>query len=145
MSMVEEIKDALEAYVNTLVPTYEKSQYVWDSSLNSDSKTKAYYAIRPNSCRFIAGTCRTITLEQDFTLEIGNVYRNKGDTDYNADEKVYEIYQLHETIYKEVLRDNFNIQRVQVVSDFSLNEPVIDNDNKSVKIEAIFTVRYRTE
>lgn len=145
MSLVEQIKNAIESYVSSIMPSYEKSQYVWDSSLNSDSKTKSYYAIRPGSCQFIAGTCRTVTLEQDFTLEIGDSYKNKRDTDTNADEKIYEIYQLHETIYKEVLRDNFNIQRVQVISDFRLSEPVTDNDNKSVKIEAIFTVRYRTE
>jgi hypothetical protein len=59
--------------------------------------------------------------------------------------KIYALYDAHETIYKALMRDNFNIQRVQVVSSFNLSDPVVDNENKSVKLEAIFTVRYRTE
>jgi hypothetical protein len=145
MSTVEEIKNAIEAYVASLAPTYQKSQYIWDSSLNSDSKTKAYYAVRPGASSFVNGTCRTITLDQDFTLEIGDNYRNKKDDDWDADGKIYDIYQIHETIYKAVMMDNFGIPRVLVVSDFSLNDPQVDKENKSVKIEATFTVKYRME
>lgn len=145
MSTVEDIKIALENYVSTIAPTYQKSQYVWDSSLNSDSKTKAYYAVRPRAGTFIAGTCRTVTLEQDFTLEIGDVYRNRKDNDADADEKIYDIYLIHETIYKAVMMDNFNVPRVLVVSNFTLDDPQVDKENKSVKIEATFTIKYRME
>lgn len=142
---VYDIKIAIENYVTAIAPTYQKSQYVWDSSLNSDSKTKAYYAVRPGSGTFIAGTCRTVTLEQDFTLEIGDVYRNKKDNDADADEKIYDIYLIHETIYKAVMMDNFNVPRVLVVSNFTLDDPQVDKENKSVKIEATFTIKYRME
>ena len=145
MSTVEDIKIAIENYVTAIAPTYQKSQYVWDSSLNSDSKTKAYYAVRPRAGDFIAGTCRTVTLEQDFTLEIGDVYRNKKDNDADADEKIYDIYLIHETIYRAVMMDNFGVPRVLVVSSFTLSEPEINKENKSVKIEATFTIKYRME
>lgn len=145
MSTVEQIKNAIEAYVSNLAPTYQKSQYVWDPTLNSDSKTKAYYAIRPGTGSFTAGTCRTITLDQDFTLEIGDSYRNRKDDDTDADGKIYDIYQIHETIYKAVMMDNFGVPRVLVVSSFSLGDPQVDKENKSVKIEATFTVKYRME
>jgi hypothetical protein len=145
MSTVEDIKIAIENYVTAIAPTYQKSQYVWDSSLNSDSKTKAYYAVRPGAGDFIAGTCRTVTLEQDFTLEIGDVYRNKKDNDADADEKIYDIYLIHETIYRAVMMDNFGVPRVLVVSSFTLSEPEVDKENKSVKIEATFTIKYRME
>jgi len=145
MSLVEEIKNAIESYVQTLLPTFEKSQYVWDSSLNSDSKSKKFFAIKPSSASFVSGTCRTITVEQEFILEIGDSFRNKRDTDLDTDEKIYSIYEAHETIYKAIMRDNFGIARVQVVSGFSLDAPVIDNENKNVKIESTFTIKYRTE
>lgn len=145
MSTVEQIKNAIEAYVGTLAPTYQKSQYIWDTSLNSDSKTKAYYAIRPRAGTFTSGTSRTVTLDQDFTIEIGDYYRSKKDDDSDADEKIYDIYKIHETIYKAVMMDNFNVPRVLVVSSFSLSDPEVDKENKSVKIEATFTIKYRME
>jgi len=145
MSTVEKIKNGIESYVSSLATGLQLSQYVWDSSLNSDSKSKAYYAIRPGSASFVAGTTRTVTVDQDFTLEIGDVYRNKKDDDSLANEKIYQIYKIHETIYKSVMLDNFNVQRVMVVSSFSLSEPIVDRENKTVKIEATFTIKYRME
>lgn len=145
MSTVEQIKNAIEAYISAFATNYQKSQYVWDPTLNSDSKTKAYYAIRPRAGSFASGTCRTVTVDQDFTLEIGDSYRNKKDDDSDADGKIYDIYQIHETIYKAVMMDNFAVPRVLVVSDFTLDDPQVDKENKSVKIEATFTVKYRME
>jgi hypothetical protein len=145
MSLVEQIKEAIELYIGTLLPNFGRSQYNWDSSLNTGTKTKNYYAIKPGSSNFVSGTCNTITIEQDFTLELGDSYTNRKDTDLDADEKIYALYAAHETIYRALMRDNLNIQRVQVISGLSMSEPSLDRENKSVKIEAIFTVRYRTE
>lgn len=145
MSLVEEIKNAIESYIQNLLPDYTKSQYVWDSSLNSDSKSRKFFSVKPLDANFIAGTCRTITVSQDFLVEIGDSFRNKKDTDNDTDIKIYSIYEAHETIYRALMRDNFGISRVQVVSNFSLASAVIDNENKNVKIEATFTIKYRTE
>jgi hypothetical protein len=145
MSLVEEIRNAIETYLATLIPEFTKSQYVWDTTLNSDSKTKKYFSVRPSTASFVNGTCRTITVEQDFILEIGDSFRNKRDSDQDADEKIFQIYQAHETIYRALMRDNFGIARVQVVQNFSMTEPLVDNENKSVKIETTFSVKYRTE
>jgi len=145
MSLVEEIKNAIELYIGALLPTYSASQYIWDTSLNADSKSRLYYAIRPATASFVTGTCNTITVNQEFVIEIGDSFRSKKDTDSDANEKIYATYLAHETIYKAIMRDNFNIARVQVVSDFTMPEPEIDNVNKTVKIESIFTVRYRME
>lgn len=145
MSLVEQIKIAMELYIGSLLPTFSSSQYQWDSTLNSDSKSKLFYAIRPRTASFITGSCNTITVEQDFSVELGDSFRNKKDTDSDANEKIYAIYQAHETLYKAIMRDNFNIARVQVVSSFRLDEPLVNNENKTVSIELIFTVKYRTE
>jgi hypothetical protein len=145
MSLVEQIKNAIESYIGTLLPNFSSSQYIWEPLNNSESKSKLYYAIRPRSASFVTGTCNTITIDQDFVIELGDSFRNKKDTDSDADEKIYAIYLAHETIYKALMRDNFNIARVQVVSGFNINEPEVNKDNKTVKIESIFTVRYRTE
>ena len=145
MSIVEEIKNAIENYLGTLLPQYGKSQNIWDTSLNSDSKTKTYFSVRPQTANFTRGTCNTISVEQEFVIEIGGTFRNRKDTDLDADEKVYSIYEAHETIYKAMMRDNFGISRVQVVSGFTISTPEIDNNNKSVRIESTFTVNYRTE
>ena len=145
MSMVEDIVDAIEARVNLEVPTYQRSQYIWDPTKNSDNKNDKYYAIRSGSATFVSGTCRTITIEQSFEVELGDNFRNRRDKDSDANDRIMELYQAHELIYRSIMRDNFNIGRVQVVNNLDIEAPEVDNDNKVCRIVATFTVRYRTE
>jgi hypothetical protein len=87
MGLVNDISTAIETYIGSLLPDYSKSQFVWDASLNSDSKTRKYYSVRPGSADFVSGSCRTITVDQQFTVEFGDSFRNKKDSDQDADEK----------------------------------------------------------
>jgi hypothetical protein len=145
MSIVSDIVDALEAKIILTAPTFSKASYGWDTSFNSESKSKKIFSIRPSSASFISGTCRTITIEQTFSVEFCDSFRNKGDKDTDLNEKIMGLYEAHESLYRETMRDNFQIGRVQVVSAFDINEPEIDNDNKICRIVTSFTIRYRTE
>lgn len=145
MSIVSEIVDAIGKLVEETVIDFERSQYIWDTTRNAESKNKQYYAIRPGSASFVSGTCRTITLEQNFQLELGDVIKNRGDKDLAMNEKVNGLYQAHESIYREIMRNNFNIGRVQVVNGLDIEAPEVDNDNKVCRIVATYTIRYRTE
>lgn len=145
MSIVADIVAAIEAKILVVAPLYSRSQYVWDTDKNSDSKNKQFFAIRPGSANFISGTCRTITIEQSFNVEFGDSFKNRADKDTDANDKVMALYQTHEDLYREIMRDNFNIGRVQVVGNLDIEEPEVDNDNKVCRIVATFIIRYRTE
>lgn len=145
MSTPELVANAIKSKIEAILPAYKLSQYLWDTSQNSDSKSEKFYAVRPGSASFVSGTCRTITLEQSFEVEFGESYRNKRDKDSDANDKVMSLYEAHETLYKEIMRENFNIGRVQVVSELDIESPEVDNENKVCRIVATFTIRYRTE
>lgn len=145
MSMVSDITAAIESKVESIAVGFQKSQYIWDTTRNSDSKNQSYYAVRAGSVSFISGTCRTITLEQQFELELGDSFKNRRDKDSDANEKIMELYAVHEAILREIMRDNFNIGRVQVVGGLDIEAPEVDNENKVCRIVATYTIRYRTE
>lgn len=145
MSIVSDIVEAMESIVLGNFPAFQKSQYIWDTLKNSDSKNESYFAIRPADSSFVSGTCRTITLEQRFELELGTTFRNKGDKDQDANDKIMSLFGSHEAIYRDLMRNNFNIGRVQVVGGLDIGAPEVDNDNKVCRIIATYSIRYRTE
>lgn len=145
MSIVSSIIQAIEDKISLEVAGFQKSQYIWDPTRNSDNKNDKYFAVRSGSATFVSGTCRTITLEQSFEVEFGDNFRNRRDKDSDANDRIMELYQAHETIYRAIMRDNFNIGRVQVVNNLDIEAPEVDNDNKVCRIVATYTVRYRTE
>lgn len=145
MSIVSDIIQAIEDKISSESPGYTKSQYVWDPLKNADSKSDKYFAVRPSDASFVSGTCRTITLEQQFEIELGNNFKNRRDKDSDANDKIMELYEAHEAIYRAVMRDNFNIGRVQVVGGLDIASPEIDNENKVCRLIATYTIRYRTE
>lgn len=145
MSIVSEIVLAIESRIEEALEGFQKSQYIWDTQKNSDSKNENYFAVRPLQASFISGTCRAITLEQSFELELGTTFRNKGDKDQDANDKLMALYGSHELLYRSIMRDNFNIGRVQVVGGLDIESPEVDNENKVCRIVATYTIRYRTE
>lgn len=144
MSIVEQIKTAIESYISSNLPEFAKAPYNWTVDLNSYSK-KRYFAVRTGAATFVNGTCRTITIDQSFEIELSASYNNRGDTENDADSKIMELYAAHETIYRNIMRDNFNIGRVQVVSALDIDAPLVDNENKACRILATYTIKYRTE
>jgi hypothetical protein len=145
MSLVSDITTAIETAITAILPPFQKSQYIWDTTKNSESKNRLFFAIRPGSASFVSGTCRTITLEQNFEVEFGDSFKNRLDKDADANDKVMALYEAHETLYREIMRNNFNIGRVQVVANLDISQPEVDNENKVCRIVATYTVRYRTE
>lgn len=145
MSLVSDLLNAIDQKINSYLPDYALSRYIWDYTRNGKSSNKNFYAVRPSQANFISGTCNTITLEQDYEIELGTEFRNPSDNDSDINNKILELYSAHQELYLQMMRDNFNIGRVQVVSGLNLNSPEIDLDNKVCKIVATYTIKYRTE
>jgi hypothetical protein len=145
VNIVEKIRDALVDIVEQKLPDYNLSRYVWDYEKNFKSANKNFFAIRPQDASFQSGTCNTITLLQRFEIELGNSFRHAGDTDQSTDKNIMKLYEDHQSLYLEIMRNNFNIGRVQVVGDLDLSSPEVDNDNKVTRIVATYSITYRTE
>lgn len=145
MNIVEKITQELSATIETLFSDFTQSRFIWDTTKNFKAANKNYYAIRPLSANFVAGTCRTVTLDQTFEIELGTCFRGGSDSDEDADEKIYSLYEKHQELWLTLMRTNLGIQRVQVISSLDLSQPEVDNENKVCRIIASYSIKHRTE
>jgi len=144
-NIVNEITEALKMQIGTALPTRSESRYKWSLENNSFKTNSNLYCLRPGSASSVAGTNRTITIDQTFDLILSTEFKNKGDNDTALNDAIFSLYEDHETVYKLWFQRNLNISRVLVVDSVALTEPDIDNENNIVSITSSFNVKYRTE
>lgn len=144
-NIVKDIRDALVEQIQTELPSYAQSPFIWDFASNNDKKSKNIFAVRPQSGSSVSGTNKTITLDQDFEVYLSTKYINKGDKDSALDEAIMGLFEDHEKLEKLLFRRNINIARVLVVESVALSAPEIDNENHNVAIIATYTIKYRNE
>jgi hypothetical protein len=135
----------MKAQIGTELPNRVESRYIWALEANSYRGNKNLYAVRPGAAFNVAGTNRTVTIDQNFEIILSSEFKNKGDNDAALDEVILGLYEDHEKLYPLMFQRNFNIQRVLVVNQVALSAPEIDNDNNIVSVTASFNVKYRTE
>lgn len=145
-SLVQEIRDQLQAQILALLPGWKNSAYQYDVTRNSEATHTKLLACRPGAASTVAGTNKTVTLDQAFVVELTDRFNKQGnDSDRPEDKAIMALYENHEKLYRAIHRRNLSIQRVLVVSFLDMGEPVIDNENGTVSIIATYTVKYRTE
>lgn len=144
-SFTKQITDAMELKVKDLLPTFTKSPYAWDFSLNNARANKNIFAIIPGQARSTDGTLRTITLEQAFTVKLSTNYINKNGNDLELQAAIEVLYLSLEIVMKEAMQRRFAINRIMNISSVELTEPEIDNQDHTVTIGATFSALYRME
>lgn len=142
-SVAELIMDQIEVHINTLLPSYDKSPFVYSLELNNRKTSKQVYSIRPGSALNVQSVTRAITLDQVFEVYLSKAYTNVSQNDLSLQEKVLEIMADHETLYKEVFLRRLAGGEVMIVQGVDLLDPEIDFDNHFVSITASYTVKYR--
>jgi hypothetical protein len=143
--IVQEIVDAIEINIQSLLPTYKKASFVYDLSLNNRKQSKKIYAITPQSASNVSGSTLTVTLDHSFDVTLSDAYSPKNDSDINLQDKILEIHNDIESLYKELFQRRLGLAKVLVVQVVDISSPEIDNDNNTVAITASFSIKYRKE
>lgn len=143
-SLVEDIVSGFKSEIATLFPTKSESKFVWDITKNASNKNSNIYAVRPLEISTVAGTNKTITKDQQFAVILSTIYQNKADGDAALQAAIFDLFNDHEILAEELYRRKLGLQRVLLVNAIAQEEPEIDTDNKIVSIEALYTVKYRT-
>lgn len=144
MSIVLDIKNALELRINSILPSFKRSKFVFDIISNPSNMINVY-AIRPLDAQTVSGSNKTATIDQEFEIELATRYNTANESDTDLEIKVYNLYQEHEKLYKNLFRENFLLDRVLVVQSFRLTRPDISSENNFVSIIATYSIKYRTE
>lgn len=143
--IVSDIVSAIETNINSILPEYKKAAFVYDLGLNNRKQGKKIYSIRPGQASSVSGSTTTITLDHDFTVTLSDIYNPKNDSDSAVQDKVLEIHEDIEELYKFVFQRKLGLARVLVVQVVDISEPELDNDNNTVAITVTFSIKYRKE
>jgi hypothetical protein len=143
--IVSDIIDAIESQINSILPEYKKAAFVYDLGLNNRKQAKKVYAIKPGSASNVTGSTMTITLDHDFDVTLSDIYNPKNDSDSSLQDKVLEMHEDIEELYKVLFQRKLGLVKVLVVQVVDISEPDIDNDNNTVSLTVTFSIKYRKE
>lgn len=144
--IVRDILGALDSKVSEILPTYNKSVYVYDLDKNNRKAMKKIYAIRTQAGTSTSGVLQSVTMSQDFEVILSDIYQPKGDNDRDIETKILSIHDDIEKLYKEIYQKRLDLSSAQVllVELVDITAPEIDIDNNYVSIGLTFKVKYRT-
>jgi hypothetical protein len=145
-TIVENVRSGIEAYIGSLFPSKAASPYQYDLDRNAYKKNENLYCVRAGSFDQVAGTNRTLTVDQEFEAIFSTSFANKAGGDASLQSKIQtlwsDVMELARTAAgSKVGQPN----RVMLVSNVRADAPDIDEDNFVVSITLTMTVKYRTE
>lgn len=142
-SIVQTLITYLEESVQSAIPTISKSKHYYDFNKNDSVKNNHIFAVRPSSARNTPGTIRSVTIEQDFEIEISRDYIEKSTDDSSLRNAIDEIYQDNEKIIREISLRRTTLQNILFIGQPSFERPEVNENQKSVSITFTYPVTYR--
>ena len=143
MSSPKEVLDFIEQSIKVAVPGLLASRNFYDLEKNDGVKNGYIFALRPGSASPAGGVVRSVTLEQDFEIEIEREFIEKGSSDVAIREAVEKIYSDNELIMKEIsLRKAASIL---IIKEPSFSAPKINQNQKAVSIVFTYPIIYRKQ
>jgi hypothetical protein len=141
-SVVEQIATFIEETIAANVSGLVKSPNYYNLNQNSGTQNDYIFAVRPASGSPTAGTTRSITIRQDYEVEIAKDYINKQSSkDEGLRAAIFDIHEDAEVIHAALsLRKNSNIL---IVEPPSFDRPEVNENGKFVSITFTYPVIYR--
>jgi hypothetical protein len=143
VSSAQEAVELLENAIKRVVPLLIASRNYYDLEKNDGVKNAYVFAIRPSSASPVTGVTRSVTIEQEFELEIEREFLEKGSTDLAIREAVERIYNDNELIIKEV--SHSKTTNILKVGEPSFSAPKINQNEKTVSIVFSYPITYRKQ
>ena len=147
MAVVQEILEALDSKVSTILPDYKKSKFNYFLDRNNRLSSKKIYAIRPDTGKSTVGTTLSATFDQNFEVILSDIYQDKNDSDADLTAKIISLHSDVEKLYLELYQRRLDLPSamVLVVQLVDLSSPELDTDNNTVNIVGTFSIKYRSQ
>lgn len=143
VSSPKDIIEFIELSIRESVPNLVASRHFYDLEKNDGSRNGYIYAVRPGNASPSQGSVRSVTMEQEFELEIEREFLEKGSNDLAIREAVDRIYSDNELIMKEIsLR---RAPSVLLVKEPNFSAPKINQTQKTVSIVFTYPIIYRKQ
>jgi hypothetical protein len=142
-SLTGEIIAFIEASIENAIPSIKQSKHYYDLDKNDSVRNNHIYAVRPSSARSVSGAIRSVTMEQEFEIEISRDYVENGSSDAALRNAINLVYQDNEKILREISLRKTTINNVLKVSEPSFDAPKVNDKQKSVSITFSYPITYR--
>ena len=146
MGIVNEIEVACKALLDTFLVGYQRLDYEYDITNNSERSIDKRYGFISGAASFAEGRAMGFTtIDHTFTLVLVDDFQAKDD-DNALREALFRQYQLSQNALKELQKSRLALptvgNRVLLISGLSFDEPELFEDNSTVVLRANFTIRY---
>lgn len=143
-STVTEITTFLESKIINALSGIKRSPNYF--AINNEPELQKYdyvYSVRPNQASPVLGTTGSLTLEQDFEIEIARKIKGNSKNDKEIRESIDLIYQDSEKLFNELsIRASGNII---VIKPPSYSAPEFDDNSKQVSITFTYPITFRKQ
>lgn len=142
-SIVGDIVSFLETSVQSAIPSITKSKHYYNFNKNDAVRNEFVFAVRPGRASSVNGVTRSVTVQQDFEIQISRDYVEKSSDDLSLRAAIDLIYRDNETIFREVSLRKGAVSAVLMVGIPSFDQPDVNENQKSVSIVFTYPITYR--
>jgi len=143
MNPVTEITEALETRTE-LVTSFSKLPYVYDVSKNDWKRSQDGYGVRSLVAQESPGATKRLTYVQSFEVVLSKGYIQSSVDDLSLQSAVKEASDLLHSVFIDLEQTRVGIPNTVLnITNFSLQEPIIYEDQKVVVLTAEIDVLYR--
>jgi hypothetical protein len=140
-SAVERIITFLESVIATVGPTLSPSKHYYDFELNPSTRDDRIFAVRPGRASSIEGTTKSVTINQEFEIELARDFFGSEANDLELRKAINAIYYDNEKIMKEL-----SMSRSEDILNIlppSFDAPKINENGRSVSVVFNYPIIYR--
>ena len=145
MNFVNEIIDAIESEIETLLPVYKKLDYIYDLTRNSFTGQDTAYGVLPDQSSFSDGntTC-SYMLDHTFRVMLTRNFFNSGD-DISQREAIEQLYIDMDSIAHSLIWQKLGKSYIIKLSFAGTEPPEELNESDVAVLIGTFIIKYRRQ
>jgi hypothetical protein len=141
-NLVEQITNAIEAKIVTLVTNSVKLSHTIEIDKNNFQRNKNRHGVRPLSAANPININGCVVLEQPFQVILTEGYINRGGNDSKQETARDLLYNRIDTVMKDLLQSKIGLSFVVNVGFISLNSPEYLEEDSIAILRGDFTLLY---
>jgi len=143
-STLSSIFNGVKGVVSSTLPSdYVELSHVYDIKKNKFTGAEKRFGVIPRQVAEAPGVTKANTLEQEYSMLLTDSYISIVGGDSGIIDKIIELQGLFESVFTQLVVQKAGNPNCLLVSDFSVGEALVVQEEKLIIIEGSVKVRYR--
>lgn len=148
-TLINDIKDGIEARINVVRPSYKRLAYQVDVSQNKFKGNSKGYAVHPVTAEEVDGLVGAYTLDHEFKVTLVNSYNNGPTSNIGDSIKSQRLTELTDDIleiYRDLVINKNNVEpSILLLNNMSIEEAEFIETEKVISITFTFNIKYKVD